>query len=77
MEDNSANRIVPDFTKQDAKTFAQFDKQIITPDLIRDHANQLLRPSSNISHQEITCQLLKKVEKLDFQQLAYPEVLTA
>lgn len=74
MEKENATTINPDFVAQNLPSFAKVETGDITLEAIQNHSNLLRQSFSVMTHQDILGKLLKKVEKLDFQLLAFPEI---
>jgi putative DNA primase/helicase len=67
--------IIPDFSENGRILFSQFgDNSAITPATILSHTNDLLKLGDPLRHEEILTGLLEKVDIVDFQLLAFPEL---
>ncbi|MET7001069.1 DNA primase family protein [Chitinophaga defluvii] len=69
------HNITPDFTEQDQFLFAEIgNNSAITPASILSHASELLKTGAPLQHSEVLSELLEKVQKVDFQLLAFPDI---
>ncbi|MET6998709.1 DNA primase family protein [Chitinophaga defluvii] len=67
--------ITPDFTEQDQLLFAELgNNSAITPVSILAHTTDLLKIGAPLKHGEVLAELLEKVQKVDFQLLAFPDI---